>query len=79
MEVFSGFVNKLDLDYRTAFILSDLRGMTDKEIAKMLGISLATVKIRLHRGRAKLRKEIETHCGLVHDSRKKLLWEGKRP
>ena len=78
-ECFMEFVHKLPLDYRTVFILSDLSGMTNQEIAERLGISLALVKIRLHRGRTRLRKEFEAHCGLIRDSRNKLLWSGKRP
>jgi RNA polymerase sigma-70 factor (ECF subfamily) len=75
---FREFVNKLPLDHRAVFLLSDLRGLTNKEIAAKLGISLAMVKIRLHRGRAKLRKELEAHCGLVRDSRNRISWDGKR-
>jgi RNA polymerase sigma-70 factor (ECF subfamily) len=73
------FVEKLPVSYRTAVVLGDLEGMKNSEIAKILGISLATVKIRLHRGRAMLRKEFEAHCGLYRDARNELAWDGERP
>ncbi|MBI5472168.1 MAG: hypothetical protein HY961_07465 [Ignavibacteriae bacterium] len=75
---FLACVKRLDSKYRIPFIMSDLRGMADKEIAKTLRLSNATVKIRLHRARAKLRSDIESHCGLIRDSRNNVLWEGKR-
>jgi RNA polymerase sigma-70 factor (ECF subfamily) len=73
------FVEKLPVSYRTVVVLSDLEGVKNNEIAKILGISLATVKIRLHRGRSMLRKEFETHCGLYRDARNELAWDGERP
>jgi RNA polymerase sigma-70 factor (ECF subfamily) len=76
---FREFVDKLPVHYRTVVVLSDLEGFRDIEIAQILQISLETVKIRLHRGRSKLRSELITHCGLVRDSRQKIAWEGKRP
>jgi RNA polymerase sigma-70 factor (ECF subfamily) len=78
-ECFLEYVNKLPLNYRTVFILSDLRGMKDAEIAETLRISLGIVKIRLHRARAKIRKQLEASCGLVRDARNGLMWEGTRP
>jgi RNA polymerase sigma-70 factor (ECF subfamily) len=73
------FVDKLSVNYRTVVLLSDLEGMKNSEIAEILGVSLATVKIRLHHGRSKLRKEFERHCGLYRDARNRLAWSGKRP
>ena len=78
-ECFQEYVNKLPLNYRTVFILSDLRGMKDADIAQTLGVSPGIVKIRLHRARAKLRKQLEASCGLVRDARNGLMWEGTRP
>lgn len=57
-----GFIHRLPDDYRTVLILSELEGIKNQEIAAILGITLDTVKIRLHRARAKLRHELETHC-----------------
>jgi RNA polymerase sigma-70 factor (ECF subfamily) len=62
VDCFVGFLDRLPVDYRTAFVLSDLEGFTNSEIADILGVSVETVKIRLHRGRAKLFQELKAHC-----------------
>lgn len=59
---FWSFVEKLPLNYRLVVILSELEELTDQEIAKALGLSLGTVKIRLHRGRARLFQELKAYC-----------------
>ena len=56
------FIGKLPESYRTALVLSEMESLSNHEIAEILGVSLDTVKIRLHRARAKLRQELETHC-----------------
>jgi RNA polymerase sigma-70 factor, ECF subfamily len=56
------FIEKLPETYRTVLVLGELEGLGNKEIADILGISLGTVKIRIHRAREKLRKELEQHC-----------------
>ena len=61
------FVEKLPPDYRAVLVLSELKDMKNKEISQILGISLASVKIRLHRARAHLKKEFEIGCELYHD------------
>lgn len=63
------FIENLPSDYRTVVVLSELEGLKNKEIAEILGITLETVKIRLHRARARLRKELETHCSFYRDER----------
>lgn len=62
IQCFEDFVEKLPVNYRTVVVLSDLEGLTNKEIAEILGLSLDVVKIRLHRGRARLLEELKTHC-----------------
>jgi RNA polymerase sigma-70 factor (ECF subfamily) len=49
------FIRQLRDDYRAVIFLHDLHGMTNSEIAQTLGCSLATVKIRLHRARQRLK------------------------
>ncbi len=63
------FIENLPSDYRTVVVLSELEGLKNKEIAEILGITLETVKIRLHRARTRLRKELETHCNFYRDER----------
>jgi len=66
------FVEKLPENYRTVVVLSELEGLINNEIAEILGVSLDTVKIRLHRARVKLKKELETHCSFYRDERNEL-------
>ncbi len=61
-ECFANFLEDLPANYRTVFVLSDLEDLTNREIAEILGLSLDTVKIRLHRGRARLLEALKTHC-----------------
>ena len=71
-ECIRNFVENLPTDYRTVVVLSELEGLKNNEIAEILGVSLDTVKIRLHRAKAKLRKELETHCRFYRDERNEL-------
>ena len=59
---FSRFVQKLPLNYRMVVMLSEMEEMSCKEIAEILGVSQAVVKIRLHRGRAKLLQGLKAEC-----------------
>ena len=43
---------------RTPLLLRYMEGFTEKEIAQALGVSLPTVKSRLHRARRALREEL---------------------
>jgi len=61
-DCFMDYVQNLPLNYRTVVVLSELEGLTNQEIAEILGLSLDVVKVRLHRGRAKLFEELKTHC-----------------
>ncbi len=42
--------------FRTTLILRDIEGFVYEEVAEMLGVNLGTIKSRLVRGRACLRK-----------------------
>jgi|GEM_PF-134062 len=46
--------------YRTILILRELDGLSNREIADVLGITVAAVKSRLHRARLALRKRLST-------------------
>ncbi len=59
---FGNYVKNLPPHYRTVVVLSELGELSNSEIAQILGLSLDTVKIRLHRGRARLFQELKTHC-----------------
>jgi DNA-directed RNA polymerase specialized sigma24 family protein len=51
--------------------------LTAAEIAQLLGESLATVKIRLHRARRKLGLALQAGCEFSHDERDVLVCESK--
>jgi RNA polymerase sigma-70 factor (ECF subfamily) len=46
---------------KAVVVMSDLEGFSNKEIAKMLGLTVAAVKARLHRGRLFLRGKLAEH------------------
>ena len=71
-ECIRNFVEKLPENYKTVLVLSELEGLRNQEIAEILGLSVDTVKIRLHRARAKLKKELETHCNFYRDEQNEL-------
>jgi RNA polymerase sigma-70 factor (ECF subfamily) len=47
--------------YRDVYVLADVEGLPNAEIAGMLGLSLAAVKSRLHRGRLLMRNALAPH------------------
>ena len=59
--------------YRIVLMLSDYEGLSNAEIAEIIGENIGTVKIRLHRSRATLRKALECACTLYHDQRNVLM------
>jgi RNA polymerase sigma-70 factor, ECF subfamily len=54
-------IKALPVDYRTVFILRDVNGLPNQEVAKMLKISVAAVKSRLHRARLFLRDKLSQY------------------
>jgi RNA polymerase sigma-70 factor, ECF subfamily len=57
-----GYIEKLPGNYRTVLVLSELEEFKNNEIAEILGITLNTVKIRLHRARKMLKEELRNNC-----------------
>ncbi len=72
-----GVVDSLSADYSTVLVLSEFEGLTNSEIAEVIGISLDTAKIRLHRARTKLRKALEAKCNFYRDERNELSCDRK--
>jgi RNA polymerase sigma-70 factor (ECF subfamily) len=66
------FIENLPENYKTVVILSELEGLKNKEIAGILNLSLDTVKIRLHRARAQLRKKLESNCSFYRNEQNEL-------
>jgi len=51
----------LDDTYRIPILLKDYEGFSISEISELMGISKANVKVRVHRGRIKLRSELSDY------------------
>jgi RNA polymerase sigma-70 factor (ECF subfamily) len=47
--------------YRDVYVLADVEGLANAEIADMLGLSIPAVKSRLHRGRMLMRDALAPH------------------
>jgi RNA polymerase sigma-70 factor (ECF subfamily) len=73
------YLAELPDSYRAVILLHDATGMTNPEIAQMLELSLATVKIRVHRAREKLGAALREACSLSADDRGVLVCEPKPP
>ena len=55
-------IGRLPEGSREVLILGQLGGLPDEEVAQTLGISLANVKVKLHRARAQLKQAIGARC-----------------
>lgn len=51
-------VRRLPPEYRAAVVLSDVVGLTYQEVSEALSVPVGTVRSRLHRGRALLRRAL---------------------
>lgn len=51
-------LDRLPDDYRTALILYEIEGLSGEQVAELVGVQLGTVWVRLHRGRARLLREL---------------------
>jgi RNA polymerase sigma-70 factor (ECF subfamily) len=72
------FIDRLSSDYKTVILLSELEGFKNSEIADILQVSLDTVKIRLHRARARLKKELDDGCTFYHSEQDILACDRKQ-
>ena len=59
--VLDSAIEALPPDYRTAFLMHDVEGLSNPEIAESLGISLPAVKSRVHRSRLFLRQRLSRY------------------
>jgi len=58
---------EITTDQRTAIVLYDVEGFDYQEIADITGVSLGTVKSRIHRGRLALRELLGADMELLRD------------
>jgi RNA polymerase sigma-70 factor, ECF subfamily len=68
----SVFVARLPSPYREAVTLVELEGLTAREAAEMVGISVSGMKSRVQRGRAQLRQMFDECCEIALDARGKV-------
>ena len=68
-ECVQGYLAALPDAYRVAILLHDAHGLSNPEIAELLGCSLATAKIRVHRARDRLREALAAACSFEIDER----------
>lgn len=67
------FVARLPSPYREAVTLTELEGLTQKDAADMLGVSLSGMKSRVQRGRVKIREMFEECCRISVDCRGRVM------
>jgi len=51
-------IQRLPPPYRIVLVLRDMEGLTDEEVAEITGLRSGTVRVRLHRARLYVRKEL---------------------
>ncbi len=73
------FVAALPSPYREAITLTELQGMSQKDAAEMLGISLSGMKSRVQRGRQQIREMLQACCEIALDARGHVLSYDRRP
>lgn len=60
-QVLQAAINTLDEEHRALVVLRDIEELSIEEICEITGIPDGTVKSRLHRARAALRKKLQRH------------------
>ena len=61
------YLGTLSPTYRVPVHLAEYEGLSHSEIAQQLGLSLATTKSRVRRGKLMVRSLMETHCQFEYD------------
>jgi RNA polymerase sigma-70 factor (ECF subfamily) len=67
-------INDLPVIYREVFLLRDVEELSVKESAESLGISIASVKVRLHRARMMLQKKLVPTLRQANPKRRWFPW-----
>lgn len=52
-------LRRLSIEYRAPLVLRDVLGLSNREVADVLEISVAAAKSRIHRARMQIREELE--------------------
>jgi RNA polymerase sigma-70 factor (ECF subfamily) len=72
------YIDQLPELYREVLLLSEAEGFKNREIAKILQISLDNVKVRLHRARGRLKESLQNHCDFYLDERSEIACDRKQ-
>lgn len=73
-------LDRLSDEYRQAIILVELEGLTHRQAASRVGLSVPGMKSRVQRGRRQLRKLLEECCVIELDCRNGVMgYERRRP
>jgi RNA polymerase sigma-70 factor (ECF subfamily) len=67
-------INELPLIYREVFLLRNIEELSVSESAEALSISIASVKVRLHRARMMLQKKLVPQLRQVNQKRRWFPW-----
>lgn len=62
-EVLHRAIDALPPDYRAVLVLRDVEGLSNEDVAGVVGETVACVKSRIHRARMVLRERLTTHLG----------------
>jgi RNA polymerase sigma-70 factor (ECF subfamily) len=71
------FIGELTEKNRSAFVLSQYEGLSNAEISEILQISVASVKIRLHRAKEVLKNTLTANCNIFFDDCSEISCEPK--
>ncbi len=71
------YLADLPNNYRSVILLHDMEELTGSQIAGLLDLPLATVKMRLHRARQRLQAALKGGCDFSSDERNVLVCESK--
>jgi RNA polymerase sigma-70 factor, ECF subfamily len=74
----ASFIRRLPVNYASILVLSEFGDLSGKEIAAIAGISAGTVKVRLSRARARLKKELASGCTISATGDDRIICERKR-
>ncbi|MGQ1909250.1 RNA polymerase sigma factor SigZ [Marinifilum sp. RC60d5] len=66
-------IKSLPEGYREALILSELNGLSQKQLSEKLQISYSAAKSRVQRGRNLLKEALNQCCSFVHDSKGRII------
>jgi RNA polymerase sigma-70 factor (ECF subfamily) len=73
-ELLQNAIEQLSPIYREVLVLRDIEELSTEETAGVLAISISSVKVRLHRARIMLQKELAPKLKLASAKKRRWLW-----